>query len=208
MTFSPNVALACSALIAYLLGAMPFGYWFMRLAYHRDIRTLGSGNIGATNVHRTAGRKAGIVVLILDICKGLGAVWIAGMLSHDDPRALGARAFAVMVGHCYPVFLRFQGGKAVACFIGAFGYLVPLAFAAVVLVFVVTVALTKYISLGSIVGVLLFPIAAWLTAHPPQPILAASVAAALLIVYRHKRNIARLRAGTENVFSSKGGKLK
>lgn len=207
MTLSPNAALACSALLAYILGGLPFGYWFMRVAYQKDIRTMGSGNIGATNVHRTAGRKAGIVVLLLDICKGLLAVWMAARLSHDDPRALGLAAVAVMLGHCYPIFLRFRGGKAVACFIGAFLYLAPLALLAVALIFVAVVALTRYISLASIVGALLFPLAAWLIAHSPQPILLASIAAAVLIVYRHKANIARLHAGAEHRFSSKGGKL-
>lgn len=204
---SPNAAFVCSALIAYLIGGLPFGYWFMRLAYGRDIRTMGSGNIGATNVHRTAGRKAGVVVLILDICKGLLAVWLAGFLSHDDARALGASAVAVMLGHCYPVFLRFKGGKAVACFIGAFLYLAPVALGVIALVFIAVVALTKYISLASIIGALLFPLAAWLIMHPAEPILIASIAAALLIVYRHKGNIARLRAGRENVFSSRGGRV-
>ncbi len=207
MTLSPDVALVCSALIAYLIGGLPFGYWFMRLAYGRDIRTMGSGNIGATNVHRTAGRKAGLVVLLLDICKGLLAVWIAAILSHNDPRALATSAVAVMLGHCYPVFLRFKGGKAVACFIGAFLYLAPLALGAIALVFIAVVALTKYISLASIVGALLFPLAAWLILHPPEPILIAAIAAAALIVYRHKANIARLRAGTEHVFSTRGGKV-
>jgi glycerol-3-phosphate acyltransferase PlsY len=179
----------------------------MRLTYGRDIRTMGSGNIGATNVHRTAGRKPGMAVLIFDICKGLCAVWLSGIISDNDPLSLGISAVAVMLGHCYPVFLRFHGGKAVACFIGAFLYLAPLSLAAVAVVFIAVVALTKYISLASIIGALLFPLAAWLITHPPQPILIASIAAALLIVYRHKGNIARLRAGTENVFSFKGGKV-
>lgn len=165
---------------------------------------MGSGNIGATNVHRTAGGKAGFIVLALDVLKGLLAVWLAQILSHDDLRAIAVSGFCVMLGHCYPVFLRFRGGKAVACFIGAFGYMAPLALAAAAVVFVAVVFFSRYISLASILGALVFPLAAWMT-RSPQPVLIASIAAALLIVYRHRANIARLRAGTEPRFSLKGG---
>lgn len=191
-------------MLAYFIGGLPFGYWFVLLTAGKDIRTMGSGNIGATNVHRSLGGKAGFIVLLLDICKGLLAVWIAAMLTNDGPLALGLSACAVMLGHCYPVLLRFKGGKAVACFIGAFAYIAPLALAAVLVIFLAVVALTRYISLGSIVGALLFPIAVWLIYHPAPPILAASVFAALLIVYRHRANITRLRHGNEHVFSLKG----
>ena len=206
MTFSPALALACSVVAAYLIGGLPFGYWFVRLAYGKDIRTMGSGNIGATNVHRAAGGKAGLIVLFLDIVKGLLAVWLAAVISQHDPLALGASAVAVMLGHCYPVFLGFHGGKAVACFIGAFLYLAPLALAAVAIVFIAVVALTRYVSLGSIIGALLFPIAILLITRLPQAILIASIAAALLILYRHKANISRLRTGTEHAFSLRSGK--
>jgi glycerol-3-phosphate acyltransferase PlsY len=201
---SPPIALAISALLAYLIGGLPFGYWWVRLSSGKDIRTMGSGNIGATNVHRTLGRKPGLIVLLLDVLKGFAAVWLAAAISGGDPHALGVAAVAVMLGHCYPVFLRFHGGKAVACFVGAFLYLAPLAVAIIGIVFVGVVALTKYISLGSIIGALLFPIPVWLL-RSPQPILMASIAAALLIVYRHKGNITRLRNGTEHLFSAKGG---
>jgi glycerol-3-phosphate acyltransferase PlsY len=201
------VTLAISALLAYLIGGLPFGYWFVRLSQGRDIRTMGSGNIGATNVHRTAGGKAGLVVLALDVLKGLIAVWLAAVISHDDVRAMAVSGVCVMLGHCYPVFLRFRGGKAVACFIGAFGYLAPLALAITAVVFIAAVALSKYISLGSIIGALVFPLAAWLT-RSPQPVVMASVAAALIIIYRHSANITRLRTGSEHRFSWKGGKSK
>jgi acyl phosphate:glycerol-3-phosphate acyltransferase len=205
VTLSPSLALVAVALLAYLIGGLPFGYWFVRLSYGKDIRTMGSGNIGATNVHRSAGGKAGFVVLALDVLKGLLAVWLAEVISHNDLRAVALSGFCVMLGHCYPVFLRFRGGKAVACFIGAFGYLAPLALAITALVFIGVVALSKYISLGSIIGAAVFPIAVWLTGSP-EPVFVASIAAALLIIYRHKGNIARLRTGTENVFSLRGGK--
>lgn len=166
---------------------------------------MGSGNIGATNVHRSAGGKAGLMVLVLDVLKGVLAVWVAGLISHDDVRAMALSAVCVMLGHCYPVFLGFRGGKAVACFIGAFGYLAPQALAITAVAFFIVVGVSKYISLGSVVGALLFPVAAWVTSSP-RAIFIASIAAAVLIVYRHHGNIGRLRGGTEPRFSLKGGK--
>jgi len=192
-----------STVLAYLLGGLPFGYWFVRLNSGRDIRTMGSGNIGATNVQRSMGTKAGIVVLILDILKGFVAVWLAALLTHGAPAALALAAVAVMLGHCYPVFLRFKGGKAVACFVGAFLYLAPLALLITTVVFVAVVALSKYVSLGSILGALVFPFAMWLVNRPPRSILYASIFAAVLVIYRHKGNIARLRAGKESRFGRK-----
>jgi glycerol-3-phosphate acyltransferase PlsY len=196
--------LATAVVIAYLLGGIPFGYLFVRFALGKDIRSMGSGNIGATNVHRSAGGKAGAIVLALDIAKGFLAVWISALLNPNSPLALALAAAAVMIGHAFPVFLRFKGGKAVACFIGAFLYIAPLALVAVLLIFVLVVAVTKYISLGSIVAALLFPLAVWLILHPPSPIVWASLFSALFIVYRHMANIQRLVRGTENVFSLKG----
>jgi len=195
-----------AGVLAYLIGGLPFGYWIVRLSSGKDIRTMGSGNIGATNVHRTLGRKAGIVVLLLDICKGFFAVWIADVLTHGDPLALALAALAVMLGHCYPVFLRFRGGKAVACFIGAFIYLEPLALALTAAIFFLVVGLSRYISMGSMVGAISFPLIVWRISHPPLPILIASIVAALLIVYRHKANISRITHGQEPPFSFKGGK--
>jgi glycerol-3-phosphate acyltransferase PlsY len=196
--------LALTTFTAYLLGGVPFGYLFVRFALGKDIRTMGSGNIGATNVHRSAGGKAGAVVLLLDILKGFAAVWFAGFFTHHDPVAIALATAAVMLGHSFPVFLRFKGGKAVACSLGAFLYIAPLAVLAVVPVFVLTVALSKYISLASIVSVVVFPIVLLFVVHPSPPILIAAVFAAALIVYRHKANIQRLMTGTENVFSLRG----
>lgn len=196
--------LVLATFIAYFLGGLPFGYLFVRFAMGKDIRTMGSGNIGATNVHRSAGGKAGVVVLLLDILKGYLAVLIAGLLTHNSPVGLALAAVAVMLGHAFPVFLRFRGGKAVACFIGAFLYIAPLALLAVLVLFVLIVAVSKYISLGSIVAALAFPLAVWLIVHPATPILLAAIFAGLLITYRHKANIRRLMTGSENVFSLKG----
>ena len=198
--------IATSTLLAYLIGGLPFGYWFVRLISGKDIRTMGSGNIGATNVHRTAGGKAGVVVLLLDILKGFIAILLAAYLTHNLDGGVALSAVAVMLGHCYPVFLRFKGGKAVACFIGVFLYLAPLALLAITVVFLATVALSKHISLGSIVGAALFPFALWLIYSPSQPILLAAIVSAALIIFRHKANIERLRKGEEHVFSLKGGK--
>jgi glycerol-3-phosphate acyltransferase PlsY len=175
----------------------------VRLTSGRDIRTMGSGNIGATNVQRSMGAKAGLVVLLLDISKGFLAVWLAALWTHSNSIAVALAVAAVMLGHCYPIFLRFKGGKAVACFVGAFLYLAPLALLATTVVFVLVVALSKYVSLGSILGAFVFPFALWLISRPSPSILAASIFASALVIYRHQGNIARLRAGKENRFGRK-----
>lgn len=192
--------------LAYLLGAIPFGYLLVKWKTGRDVRAGGSGNIGATNVLRTSGRLAGILTLLLDIAKGFAAVWLADRLSGGDAAWMSAAAVTAMLGHAYTVFLGFHGGKAVATFVGAFLYLTPLAMAAVLVVFAGTVAWTRFISLGSIVGAATFPLAVWLILHPPLPVVAAAVAGGAFIVWRHSGNIRRLRAGTENVFSFGGPK--
>ena len=185
--------------IAYLLGAIPFGYLLVRWKTGGDVRAKGSGNIGATNVMRTTGRVAGIATLLLDIAKGYAAVWVAGRLTGHDTVWMSWAALAVVAGHAYPVFLRFQGGKAVASFVGAFLCLTPWALAVEVIVFVAVVAWTRHISMGSIVGAATFPLAVWLVTKMPVPALAAAIGGAF-IIYRHSNNIKRLRAGTENIF--------
>src|ERR1700722_4227733 len=195
---------AAAAIVAYLIGGLPFGYWVVRLSLGKDIRTMGSGNIGATNVHRSAGKKAGFLVLALDILKGFLALWVAAMITHNSALGLALAPVAVLLGHCYPVFLGFKGGKAVACYLGAALYLAPLALLVLVVVFVAIVVLSKYISLASILSALLFPAIYWVIYSPAPELLSATILAGLLIVYRHKGNIERLRAGTENKFSLKG----
>lgn len=190
---------------AYLIGGIPFGYLVVKAKSGRDVRSLGSGNIGATNVLRTTGRGLGVLTLLLDIAKGALAVSIAGRFTHGSPGWMAAAALAVMAGHAFPIFLKFQGGKAVASFVGAFLYLTPLPLVATLVVFVIVVAVTRYISMGSIIAAGLFPIAVWLIEHPPAPVLAAALVAGAFIVYRHRSNISRIRAGSENVFSF-GGK--
>jgi glycerol-3-phosphate acyltransferase PlsY len=199
---------AAATVVAYLIGGLPFGYWFVRFSLGKDIRTMGSGNIGATNVHRSAGGKAGAIVLALDILKGFLALWIAAVITDNSTLGLALATVAVMLGHCYPLFLRFKGGKAVACYVGAALYLAPLALLVTVVVFVAIVALSKYISLASILTALLFPLIYWAIYQPVPELLVATAAAGLLVVYRHKGNIERLRAGKENAFSLKGSKAR
>jgi acyl phosphate:glycerol-3-phosphate acyltransferase len=186
---------------AYLLGAIPFGYLLVKWKTGVDVRAAGSGNIGATNVLRTTGRAAGIATLLLDIAKGYLAVWLAGRLTDGNVWWTSAAALAVMAGHAFPVFLGFQGGKAVASFVGAFLRLTPVPLAAVLAVFVITVAVTRHISLGSIVAAATFPLAVWLILHPAWPVVIAAAIAGAFIVYRHKENIRRLHAGAEHVFT-------
>jgi glycerol-3-phosphate acyltransferase PlsY len=200
--------LAAAAVAAYLLGGLPFGYWFVRFSLGKDIREMGSGNIGATNVHRSAGGKAGFVVLALDILKGFLALFVAAVITDNSALGLALAMLAVMLGHCYPVFLGFKGGKAVACYVGAALYLAPEAVLVMVVVFAAITAMSKHISLASILCALIFPAIYWAIYRPVPELLVADVLAGLLIVYRHKGNIARLRAGTENVFSLKGSAQK
>jgi glycerol-3-phosphate acyltransferase PlsY len=189
-----------SVLVAYLIGSVPFGLIVVRLMSGRDVRAAGSGNIGATNVLRTTGRLAGVLTLILDMAKGFLAVWLADRLSGGSTLWMSVAALAVLAGHAFPVWLKFQGGKAVATFVGAFAYLTPVPLLAVLLIFVLLVAWTRYLSLGSIVAAGLFPVGCWMILHPDWPVIAAAVGAAALVVWRHKSNIERIRAGTENVF--------
>lgn len=189
-----------AVLIAYLLGAIPFGYLLVRYAHGKDVRAEGSGNIGATNVLRTTGRAMGVATLLLDIAKGYLAVWIAGWLTSDSVLWMSAAALAVMAGHAFPVFLNFKGGKAVASFIGAFLCLTPVPLLAILVVFVIVVAATRHISAGSIIAAGAFPLAVWMIEHPDPAVTIASLIAAVFVVYRHKSNIGRLRSGTESVF--------
>ena len=193
----PLLALAA----AYLIGGIPFGYLVVKWKTGADVRSSGSGNIGATNVLRTTGRAAGIVTLLLDIAKGWFAIWLTGKMSGGNILWMSAAALAVMAGHAFPVFLKFKGGKAVASFIGAYLYLAPVPLFAVLIVWLATVAFTRYVSLGSILAAGTFPLAVWLLMQPALSLVAASVVSAAFIIYRHRENITRIRAGTEHVLS-------
>jgi glycerol-3-phosphate acyltransferase PlsY len=192
--------------IAYLLGAIPFGYLLVKWKTGGDVRASGSGNIGATNVLRTTGRVAGFATLLLDIAKGYVAVWLAARYADNDPLWMSLAMLAVMAGHAYPVFLRFQGGKAVASFVGALLFLAPRAMAAEAVVFVAVVLWMRYISLGSIIGAATVPLAVWLIQQAPVPVIVATAIAGGFVIYKHSGNIRRLRAGTEHVFSLGAGK--
>lgn len=185
---------------AYLIGGIPFGYLLVKWKTGADVRSVGSGNIGATNVLRTTGRSAGVLTLLLDIGKGYLAVWLAGYFLNHSPGWMSGAAVAVILGHAYPVFLKFQGGKAVASFVGAFLCLQPEAALATIVVFVAVVAATHFISLGSIIGAALSPLAVWLIGHPAWPVVAAAAGCGAFIIWRHRANMARLLEGTENVF--------
>jgi glycerol-3-phosphate acyltransferase PlsY len=186
---------------AYLIGGIPFGYLVVKWTTGADVRSSGSGNIGATNVLRTTGRTAGIVTLLLDIAKGAFAVCLAGQLTAGNINWMSAAALAVMAGHAFPVFLNFQGGKAVASFIGAYLVLAPIPLAAVAIVFFGAVALTRHVSLGSVLAAGMFPLAVWMFMQPPLSLVCASIVSGAFIIYRHRANLARIRAGTEHVLS-------
>ncbi len=187
-------------LIAYLLGAIPFGYLLTHFVTGKDVRSEGSGNIGATNVMRSAGRAAGIATLVLDMAKGYAAVWIAGWLTDGSSGWMADAALAVMVGHAFPIFLGFKGGKAVATFFGAFLCLTPIPALATMIVFVITVTVTRYISAGSVLAAATFPLGVWLIQHATLNEVIVAVIAAGIVVYRHKENLRRIRAGKESVF--------
>jgi glycerol-3-phosphate acyltransferase PlsY len=188
-------------LAAYLIGGIPFGYLLVKLKRGEDVRDMGSGNIGATNVLRTTGRALGFATLLMDILKGAVAVWLADRFLNGSIEWMCLAALAVMAGHAYPVFLKFKGGKAVASFVGAFLYLTPIPLAVMLVVFVITVAVTRYISLGSVLAAGFFPLAVLLIEHPPSIVVNCAAIAGIFIVIRHRSNLKRIRAGNENVFS-------
>ena len=181
-------------LLGYLTGSVPFAYLLARRA-GIDVRVAGSGNVGAANVLRTTGAWRGVLVMALDVAKGIAAVAIAYRMSGSTVMAAVTGAAAV-VGHIYPVWLKFHGGKGVAVAAGVFTMLSPVATALAAGLFVVIVWLTRYISLGSIAATIALPPAAWLTGEPRADVVAAAATAAL-ILFRHRSNWHRLRTGTE-----------
>jgi acyl phosphate:glycerol-3-phosphate acyltransferase len=207
-----NMLYLIVAVMAYLLGSIPFGYLLVRVFRGEDIRQSGSGNIGATNVARSGAKGLGIATLVLDALKGALAVWLAAWL---DSRGLNkcidvdysclstsglmsmAALFAVL-GHVFPIWLKFKGGKGVATALGVFCVLFPKAILVSLAVFILIVAITRYVSLGSILGAITFPIAAYFLQHPDPISLLLASAVALVVVLKHHQNIRRLVAGTEN----------
>jgi glycerol-3-phosphate acyltransferase PlsY len=180
---------------AYLLGSIPFS---LLVARRRgvDLRTAGSGNVGATNVFRTVGVGPGIGALVLDVAKGAAAVLLAERLSTGSAVSVAA-AIAAIVGHVAPVWLRFRGGKGVATAAGAFAMLAPIAVGIAVATFLVTLAVTRFVSLGSMVSALVFAVAVFMTTPDPRVGLAAALTA-IIIVFSHRANLLRIIAGTES----------
>ena len=194
-----------TAAVSYLLGSIPFGYLLVRIFRHEDVRSSGSGNIGATNVARKS-PALGIATLLLDAAKGIAAVVIARDW-FDLPRPqllLTVAAFFAVVGHLFPVWLKFRGGKGVATSLGAFILLTPKSILCMALLFLIVVAAFRYVSLASVITAAAFPLLAW-TFHEysdsRQLLLIAAVS--LLVIWKHRQNIARLGAGTESRLGTK-----
>jgi glycerol-3-phosphate acyltransferase PlsY len=183
-------------LFGYGVGSLPLGYLVASRAKGIDLRRVGSGNVGATNAYRSAGLAAALIVVLVDIAKGASSVFFAARFAPGaaDPVAAG---IAAILGHVYPVWLRFHGGKGVATACGVFWMLAPLATAIAASVFLVVVWVSRYVSLGSIVATVALPPLAWLTNKPMAVVIGAVVAAAL-IVERHRANLARLQQGSEH----------
>jgi len=206
--------LLCVAL-AYLCGSLPWGLWVGRLARGVDVRTLGSGNLGATNVYRSLGPVLGILTLILDIAKGALPVWLlphaaiaVGFPGGPEWCRL-AVGFAAVAGHVWTFLAGFKGGKGVATTAGVLLALAPAAFGIFALVFLLVVALTRYISLGSTLGAAAFAVALGFLAPGGlrSPTFLLGLLLALLVVFRHRDNFRRLLRGEERRFSFRGGRI-
>ena len=179
----------------YLIGSVPFALLLTRRGGAIDLRRLGSGNLGAANALRESGVRAGVIVALLDIAKGAASVAIAALIGNG-PLTPAIAGLAAIVGHIYPVWLKFKGGKGVATACGVFSVLTPLAVPPALAVFLLTVWRTKYNSLGSILATIALPSIAYAT-HAPAATLAAAWSAAALIIFRHRSNVQRLIGGTE-----------
>lgn len=196
--------------IAYLIGSIPFGYLIVKLTSGEDVRDMGSGGTGATNVSRRAGKAAGIATLVLDALKGVAVIllfrWYRGFEAGYGLLVTLAGFWAI-VGHCYPVWLRFRGGKGVATALGVFLTIIPIAVLPALVVFILIVWRTRYISLGSIAAAMIIPL--WTLIHHLMlspidnfgSILLALCLSSALVIWKHKDNIKRLMAGTENKFA-------
>ena len=194
--------------VAYLLGSIPFGLLVGRVFGRGDVRKEGSGNIGATNVSRVAGPLAGILTLLLDGAKGAAAVLVAGRYSNDSAMWMVIAGLAALVGHCFPVWLKFKGGKGVATAAGVYLALCPPAFLAGLILFLLVAGFSRYVSLGSVAAAVAMPLLMyflWAPHHaPPLVITFGALAVAVLIVYKHDGNLQRLVEGTEPKFSFRG----
>jgi len=201
---STTLILATAA-VSYLLGSIPFGYLLLRIATGEDVRASGSGNIGATNVARKS-RSLGVATLILDAAKGLGATffaWLAFVGPHRHLYMAVAALFAVL-GHLFPVWLKFRGGKGVATSLGAFALLTPKTILCLVGLFLLLAVAFRYVSLGSVAVAAAFPVLTWALHEYHEPMEVAIIAmVSVLVIWRHRQNLGRLAAGTESKFGEK-----
>jgi len=200
-----SLALLSIPVAAYLLGSIPFGLLFAKLFGGGDVRKSGSGNIGATNVARVAGPVAAILTLLFDVAKGAAPVWLAARISNESATWMTIAALAALLGHCFPIWLNFRGGKGVATAAGAFLMLCPAALLGSVSLFLLVVFFWRYVSLASISAAAAMPLliyVLWAPHHaPPMIITFGALAAAGIIVYKHDANIQRLVQGEEPKFS-------
>jgi acyl phosphate:glycerol-3-phosphate acyltransferase len=191
-------------LLAYALGSIPFGYLLVRARSGGDVRAMGSGNIGATNVARTAGVSVGLATLLLDAAKGFFAVWLAGHFSGGNIQFMMYAGLAAISGHVFPIWLKFSGGKGVATALGVFLMISWAAVAAAVAIFAIVVVFWRYVSLASISAAAALPLLVYLLyapGHaPPVAVTAGTLLAAVLVIVKHRENIERLLAGTEPRF--------
>ena len=197
-----NPKAALLVVVGYLLGSISFAVLIVRRTTGKDIRTEGSGNAGATNVLRAHGKGLALAVAALDVAKGAAAVLLVRLVTAD-PRYAAAAGFAAILGHVFPIFYGFRGGKGVATAVGAFLVLAPMATLVCVGVFVAVVAATRYVSLGSVLGLVLMPPVAGTLFHAPPPVVAAAAATAVLVVLKHRENLRRLIRGTERKLGQK-----
>jgi len=194
-----------TAALSYLLGSIPFGYVLVRIFRGEDVRSSGSGNIGATNVARRS-PALGVATLLLDAGKGLAAVLVAKSFFAGTHQQLlwTVAAFFAVLGHLFPVWLKFRGGKGVAAGMGSFALIAPKSIVCMVGIFVVVVGILRYVSLGSVIAAALLPILAWGLheyVEPKQLLLTA--ATSLLIIWKHRYNLGRIAGGTEPKLGSK-----
>jgi glycerol-3-phosphate acyltransferase PlsY len=190
-----------AVVLSYLLGAIPFGYLLVRLSRGSDVRGVGSGNTGATNVVRVTGWSIGLLTLILDVAKGYLAVFGTGYFTHQSQEFMALAALAAIIGHIFPVYLKFRGGKGVATSVGVFLCLATGPILGSLVIFAMVVALWRFVSLGSIIGTAFFALLYFLTDYRREPslwILLSVLSCSSLVILKHKDNIQRLMAGTEN----------
>lgn len=196
-----DLAFAAAVVAIYLIAAIPTGLLLARVMGGEDVRQKGSGNIGATNVYRVAGKLAGVLTLVGDTLKGYLPLLAFTAWLSPTPTQLGIAAAVAIGGHCYPVYLGFKGGKGVATALGIFLVLSPKVVLGALIVFVLAVGLSRYISLGSVLAALSAPLLVLMFDHP-QPIFLSTLFIAALVVWRHRANIRRLLDGTESRFKA------